>query len=213
MRIESTIKELCVAQNKSSHFIIETRRINFYFSVLIIALGLIGNTIAIGVFSRKKIRSSSTSIYLLCLSVSDSLYLVAHFFEDTLKSYIDHFIHKTEFINEECLVYSLNYDNVTSSNAYDQSFVKFINIIDRFDFFCRSINFVRYFLRFTSAYIIVSFTIQRTRAIRSPLLKHQLESKLALGLTAFVILLFGLVSASWIPFMLQADEGKSTCKI
>ena len=205
---EQQVYELCLTQIHSSYFIEQTRHININASLFIIVIGLIGNSFAFLVFMQKKIRSSSTSIYLLCLTTSDSLYLMAHFFEDTLKSYIDHYLNKTNFVYEDCLIYDPSY-NATHPNtwheAYNQHIANRINIIDRNDFCCRFINFARYFLRFVSAYIIVAFTIQRTRAIRSPFLRKKLESKRLLRSIACVILFFGVSSAVWIPFVLHSQ--------
>ena len=201
------LRELCDYQILSSGFVEESRRINIFMTVFIIIIGLLGNSFACLTFLQKHIRSNTTSVYLLCLTTSDNLYLLAHFFEYTVKTYTEHYVHKTDFIHEECRIQSiLNDTNNTelnlNKNQLDRSFAKAINIIDKYDFLCRFINFGRYFLRFTSAYIIVAFTVQRTRAIRSPLLRNNLESKRVLKLIAFIILFFGSLSAIWIPFIL-----------
>ena len=194
--------EICESQVFSSNFIELTRQINIYAAILIIIIGLVGNSSGFLVFLQKKIRSKSTNIYLLCLIISDSLYLVSHFFEDTLKAYIDHYIHKTDFIHDECLTFKTD-ESITNISNYNLA--TFINIIDKYDFFCRFINFSRYFLRFVSAYIIVAFTIQRTIAIRKPFLQKSLESKNKLVVILLIVVTFATVSAIWIPLLLHSN--------
>ena len=89
--MNDSINELCDSQISSSYFVEQTRRINIYLTLFIIVAGLAGNCLACLVYLQKKIRSKTTSIYLLALTTSDSLYLLVHFFEDTLKTYISIF--------------------------------------------------------------------------------------------------------------------------
>ena len=214
------LNSLCQLQIVSSYFIDKTRKINIFVAIVIIIIGLMGNSLGFLVFLQKKIRSKSTSVYLLCLIISDSLYLVTHFFEDTLKAYIDHYVHKTEYIHEECLFFHNNLtdsfnDDMNFSNAFakeyklDQSIAGFINIMDRYDFFCRSINFARYFLRFMSAYIIVAFTIQRTQAIRKPFLQKNLESKKKALFILLSLVFLATLSSIWIPILLHSTYFQS----
>ena len=56
-------------------------------SVLFIVAGLFGNLLTIFVFAQKRFRRNSSNVYLLALAVNNFLYLIAHFFEDTLRAY------------------------------------------------------------------------------------------------------------------------------
>ena len=63
------------------------RQINVFSTIVIIFIGLIGNFITIIVFAHQKFRVNSSNVYLLCLAVNDSLFLIIHFFENTVKTY------------------------------------------------------------------------------------------------------------------------------
>ena len=200
--------KLCMLQIASGRFIQETRKISILISTFIIIIGLIGNSFGFVLLMQKKSRSKSVNVYLLSLFMSDNFYLITHFFEDTLKSYIEHYIHKTDYVHERCVMFK-NVSNM-NENVDDKSFASLINIIDRFDFWCKSINFARNFLRFISAYIIVAFTIQRTRAIRQPFLQKSFESKKKIILILSTICAFATISAFWIPLMLHSTHFESS---
>ena len=200
----------CELQIYSSRFIEETRKLSIYLALFIILIGLIGNSLGFVMFLQKKMRSKSTSIYLLFLIISDSLYLITHFFEDTLRAHIDHYIYKTKYVHEACFLFIPgNETKDFDESELTQSFASFINIMDRFDFFCRSINFARYFLRFMSAYIIVAFTIQRTRAIRKPFMQKMFESKRNLAWIFTTITISAILSSLWIPMILHSKQLES----
>ena len=202
---------LCYYETLSSVFIHQTRRVNIYSTVCIILLGVVGNSLGFLVFLQKKTRTKSTSIYLLCLIISDSMYLVTHFFEDTLKAYIDHFVHKIEYVHEECTQFHFkNASNMSNAqtnadNAFNENMSDLINLMGRYDFFCKFINFARYFLRFMSAYIIVAFTIQRTQVIKYPFTENRHESKWKVWMTILVIVVLASLSSIWIPILLQTS--------
>ncbi len=103
-----TLKELCVKHRFSSEFYKKTHEINIICALTIIPIGIISSLLAILVFSKKKNRSSSTSVYLVCLCTSNGLFLVTHFFEDTIKSLIEtHNIH--DFIHPICSTFTQKY--------------------------------------------------------------------------------------------------------
>ena len=202
---------LCKSQLFSSRFIEETRKLSVLISIFIIAVGLLGNSFGCIILMQKKSRSKPVNIYLLCLFTSDSFYLITHFFEDTLKAHIEHYIHKTDYVHEACFELD-NFTNIYEDgvNYYDESLASLINIMDRFDFFCKAINFARYFVRFICAYIIVAFTIQRTRVIRKPFLQKSLESKQKVILILSANITFAALSAFWIPLMLHSEHFESS---
>ncbi len=54
---------------------------------LVISLsGLLGHSLTIYVFAQKRFRKNSSNVFLLCLAINDGLYLITHFFEDTIRS-------------------------------------------------------------------------------------------------------------------------------
>ena len=132
-----------------------------------------------------------------------------------MKAYIDHYVDKTEYVHGECFDFNINFDhNINQThvteNSFDQSLANIINIMDRYDFFCRSINFARYFLRFMSAYIIVAFTIQRTQAIRKPFLQRNFESGKKVFFVLIGIGLSATLSSMWIPILLKSIHLESS---
>ena len=167
-------------------FYTQTRKFNIYATAVIIIIGLFGNGLAVFVFAQKRFRLHSSSIYLLFLAISDGLFLLMHFFEDTLRTYIDVYFYEDHSLNHE---------------QFSQSWLSIINITDRFNFSCRVVNYFRYFLRFISAYIIIVFTIQRTIAIHSPLFQARYESKRIAWLIVFFVTVVGLIINSWVPFV------------
>lgn len=108
-------------------------------SSILVILGILGNSLTIFIFSQKRFRKNSSSVYLLCLAINDNIYLVIYFCEEIIKN--------------------LNY--VYSINLIPISEVSLA--------FCRLVNYFKYSLRFVSAYSIVAFTIQRLIIVYSPL--------------------------------------------
>ena len=160
----------------------KTREINIYTTIVVIIIGLIGNILAVIVFIQKRFRKTSSEVFFLVLAISDGLFLLTHFFEDTLRTYIDFYIHRNRslipFPYQHCNIF-----NVTIiANAFNRTSVEktsifeFINIADKFVTTCRLVNYFRYFLRFISAYIITVFTIQRTISIYNPIFQNQFSS-------------------------------------
>ena len=209
---------LCVSLMFASDFAQQTRKVNIHVTTLIIIMGLLGNSCGFFVLLQKKVRSKSTSVYLICLNFCDNIYLMLHFFEDTLKAYIDHYIYKESFLTQEyqlaCLI--ANTTSTAVELSVDQNnLVILINVMDRYDTICRSINFARYFVRFMSAYILVVFTMQRTRVIMAPFSRAKFESKRKLAWMIGVLTTLGILSTAWIPMMLKSDQtsDRSECFI
>jgi uncharacterized membrane protein YeaQ/YmgE (transglycosylase-associated protein family) len=71
-----------------------TKMINLYASIFIILFGLIGHFLTILVFSQHRFRNNSTNIYSFVLAIVDSLFLLIHFGEDTIRTYIQSNLHK-----------------------------------------------------------------------------------------------------------------------
>lgn len=112
-----------------------TRKINIHFIFVIIIFGIIGHILTIFVYGKKRFRTNSSTVYILCLSINDCFFLIVHFFEDTIRTYIDIYLLDTE-------------DSLT--------FIRYLNITDRFYSACVLTNYLRNVLRFISAYIVVA---------------------------------------------------------
>ena len=91
-------------------------------------------------------------------------------------------------------------------------FIISINIIDRFSLACRLGNYFRYVLRFISAYIILSFTIQRLFLVYSPL-AHKLRYKKTAWLSVGCLILISLLINYWVLylFVLRNQNGILYC--
>ena len=71
----------CNALFTSNYVFKQARKVNIFCSVLITVLGLIGNVLTMAVYTSKRFRINSSCVYLLCMAISDGLFLVVHFFE------------------------------------------------------------------------------------------------------------------------------------
>lgn len=166
------------------------RKISIISVIMITFLGLIGHLLTILVYSRKKFRSNSCHIFILCITINDSLFLLVNFFEDTIRELQDIFLHEIDYSN-----------NILKSISV-RDFFKFINITNKSNFSCISISYLRYILRFTSAYMIVTFTIQRFTILAKPL-SNRFKSKKSAWITVLVILIVSVVINGWIPFIYE----------
>jgi hypothetical protein len=176
-------------QNLTDFYLIQlldnARKLNILFTTLFIFIGLIGNFLTIYIFSHKKNRNNSSNIFLLCLALNDSLYLVIHFFENTLTN-LQQIYHEDKFL------YNL---------------IQTVNLSDKFVFSCIIFSYFRYVLRFISAYIIVAFTIQRFLIVSLPL-NDTFKSKKFAWKIILIILIISIIINLWIPliFDLQTDS-------
>ena len=70
-----------------SAYLLETiRKYNVIITIIISFIGLLGHSLTIYVFAQKRFRKNSSNVFLLCLAINDGLYLITHFFEDTIRS-------------------------------------------------------------------------------------------------------------------------------
>lgn len=185
-----------------SYNILETsRKVNIIAVVLVIIIGLAGHFLTVFVFGQKRFRTNSSNVYLLCLAINDSLFLVVHFFEDTIRTYQDVFLSE-----------NIKSNSTLGSNSND--LIRFLNITDKFDFTCRLINYLRYVLRFISVNIIVAYTIQRLIIVTSPF-SNQCKSKKAAWVTVSLISIFSFLFNLWVPFVFEIknEEFKQYCDV
>jgi len=115
-------------------------------------------------------------------------------------------------------VYSQNRFRRNSSNIYflclalnDSAYlivhflIQFSSLIDTFEMTCRLINYLNNVLRFTSAYILVAFTLQRLFIVYSPL-SNKFKSKKSAWKTVAFIYIISLLSNSWILFIFELEK-------
>lgn len=172
----------------------QARKWNIFALLPIILIGLIGHCLIIFVFIQKRFRTNSNNVFILCLAFTESLYLLNHFFEDTLRTFNDIYIE----------------NNSTIFNR----FMLFINITDKYDLSCRIINYLKFVLSFLSSYILVSITIQRLLMVFKPMFINKLSKNKACLTVAFIILI-SLIFNFWVPciFELKRDLDASYCDI
>lgn len=172
----------------SNHLLGISTKIEIFATICVITIGLIGNSLTIFVFGQKRFRKNSTNVYLFCLALNDSMFLIIHFFEDTIRTFI-------------------------SFNEYiDSNFIQALNIINHHDFLCRAINYLRNVLRFISAYVIVAFTMQRLSLVYKPL-SINFRSKKSAWKTVGSIVIIALLINTWVPFLFQIDDVSKQCHV
>lgn len=182
-------------QLKNSTFLIDSfntfRKVNLYITLIFMLIGIIGHILTIFVFSQKRFRKNSSNVYFLCLAINDALFLITHFFEDSIRTFID-------------LYFKENMDELI--NAF--------NITDRFILACYMINYLRYVFRFVSAYIIVAFTVQRLYLVCSPF-SRKFKSTTSAWKTISILVFIALTINLWVPFIFEKSDGhaQSVCVV
>jgi len=170
---------------ESIYFLDIANKINLFATIPIICIGLIGNTLSLIIYSQSKYRLNSSNVFILILSVIDTLFLIVHFFEDT----------------------------INSLEKYEIS-IHFLNIIDTNREICILTNYFRYSLRSISSYIILAFTIQRYSVVYSPL-SSRFKSKQYAWHICLIIIISLLIINTWSLFVfdLTSSDNKIHCDI
>ena len=164
------------------------KKVNLFPSLFLIIAGLIGHSLTIVVFAQKRFRKNSANVFLICLAVNDALYLIMHFFEDSVKTFF------------------VLYLNSSGVNI----FMNHLNITDKYVCVCRLINYMRYVIRFVSAYTIVAFSIQRLTLVFSPI-SNIFKSKRSAWSTFLFIVVASLIFNGWVIFIFGLEkDGKET---
>ncbi len=158
------------------------KKINVICVLVVILIGLVGNSITAFVFLQSRFRINSSHVYLLSLALIDSSFLLIHFLEDTIRTY-------------ESIVDSILDDNFNS-------FIKSLNIVNSNDFMCKLISYLRYVIRLISSFLIMAFTLQRLFVVYNPL-RNKFKSKKSAWKTVITIILISLVLNIWVPFLFQ----------
>ena len=97
---------------------------------------------------------------------------------------------------------------VSIYNLTENSWLKQMSFTDKNIIACKSANFLRNFLRLTSAYIVVAFTIQRLWVVLKPL-KAKNKTKKSAFKTIGAIMTASLVLNSWSPFFFYLETAKT----
>jgi hypothetical protein len=71
-------------REESEGFLTEAKKINTIITICITIIGLIGNCLTGIIYGQKKNRKNSSNIFLLCLAINDTLFLVVHFYKNPL---------------------------------------------------------------------------------------------------------------------------------
>lgn len=201
---DSILEQQDQALVKAFYQLDQSRKINILASILIIILGLIGNGSIVAILSKKKCLINPFKVYIFYLAIVDGLFLVVHLFEDTIRNYNDIYNTNHEaYINE--------FQNIKKTRSNFHSFILFINLTDRYDLMCRLVNYFRYVLRFTSAYIIVVFTVQRLYTLYFPA-NNSFKTKKSARIIVATIISLSILMNLWVIFLfeLQKDDTKDT---
>ena len=112
--------------------------LNIFFTIVFILIGLCGNFITLLVYGQSKNRVNASNIFISCLAIFESVFLILHFFEDTIRTIIS---------TKRLLQNNIDLDN------YD--FIEKLNIIDNNYLMCSLFNYLRYTFRFIQAYTVI----------------------------------------------------------
>jgi hypothetical protein len=166
----------------SFNFLILSNKINLFSTIIIVLIGLIGNTLSLIIYSQSKYRLNSSNVFILILAIIDSLFLIVHFFEDTISS-LEH---------------------------YDFAII-YLNIINTNKQMCILTNYLRYTLRSISSYIILAFTLQRYSVVYSPL-SSRFKSKTFAWYTCLIITTSSFILNSWSLFLFDLSINRIDAK-
>ena len=109
--------------------------LNIVFTIVFIFVGLCGNFIILIVYGQSKNRVNASNIFISCLAIFESVFLMLHFFEDTIRT-----------IRNTKRLFQNNKDNF--------DFIEKLNIIDNNYLMCSISNYLRYTIRFVQAYTV-----------------------------------------------------------
>lgn len=127
--------------NSSDAAVLLSHRIFFASSLTVFFFGLIGNTLSLVVFSSKDLRAFSSNVYMLFLSISDTLYLFAVFFSKLL----------------------------TPLRCWFLPPGSHIDVVNRFPVLCKLSYYLSDLFSDFSSCLILAFTIERYLAVYHPI--------------------------------------------
>lgn len=181
----------------------ETYRLTSLTTILLISLliliGLIGNFYGAFYHIKFKLGNNISRIYIPIICITNGIFLLVHFFDDTLRTFIDVYLNPEK--ETECSDHGIEF----IKKSYDEYFRK-LNIVDNSIYGCRSINYLRGFLRFLSSYLIVLYTTQRTAGIIMPFYGARIESVSIARRSVMIIFFTGILINIWLPFMFNISN-------
>jgi len=65
------------------------KKTNLIFTIIIIIIGLIGHFLTIFIFGQKRFRKNSIHVYILCLAINNTIYLLIHFSDYLIKNNVN----------------------------------------------------------------------------------------------------------------------------
>lgn len=178
--------------SSSNGLLVLAKTMNIFSAFFIVPIGLIGHFLIIFVFGQKRFRTNSNNVFLFCLAINDSLFLIIHFFEDSIRNYTDIYI------------------NESNKNKYFNKFIYSLNLVDKYEIICLIINYLRYTLRFISSYILVVFSFQRLSIVNSPL-RSKFQSKRVAWSICLIIVVISFLFNSWSPLIYNLN--RNICEI
>jgi hypothetical protein len=146
--------------------------LSIYVTSIIVFTGLIGNLLSLKVFFSTKVPRTSSRTYLIALTISDCIFLAAHFIDDTCKQIVDYF--ELEFP---------------------------INITDQKLSMCRGFALVRSTCRAASPWIIVAFTLERFLVVNYPQETNFISKPLLAKRFVYFILIVSFLISLYAPIL------------
>ena len=122
----------CSRQIQSKLVFERARQFNIEASTLLVCVGILSNSLAIFVFSKRRVQVNSASVYLLSLSVADLLFLLVHMLEDTLRTFIDLYVNKNVQVHAGCRGHE-------RAKAYSLEDISMVDVGESVETFVRSV--------------------------------------------------------------------------
>jgi hypothetical protein len=137
------------------------------------------------IYGQKKYRKNSSNVFILCFAINDTLFLVVHFFQDTIR-------------------------NIKSNFNLEQKIIEFINKIDiivQHDLACKLVIYLRYSFRMISAYLIIALTIQRLFIVFKPL-NEKNKKKSSAWKSVIIVILIAFFANFWTFLLSKLNESE-----
>lgn len=164
-----------------------TESINFHSCFVLIVIGLIGNLLTIYLLKSKPRYN---------LTKRNMSYSIRPGFRQSLSS--SQWYMLTLAISDSLFLLSHLIEDVIPSIDKHNEMLQFIN---KSNFFCKTILYIRNSTRVSSSYLVVFFAYERFVVISSPLKRLKLHNKKFTRLIIIVIFLFSFLITSYTPFI------------
>ncbi len=183
--------------NDSLDIVERTQKIKIFSTSIISVIGLIGHFLTVLVFSQKRFRKNSGNVVSLCLALTDGLFLILNFFADILIKIQEIYLN----------------DSTEKPSSLEITF-QFFNLTDKNDISCSLMIYMKYVLRFVSAYSLMVFSLQRFLIVHYPF-KHYFKSKKSSFKTITAVVIIALVLNVWtLPvFKISSEDLNGHCGV